>query len=978
MSRDALVVGINTYQHLPGLRAPAQDAESVARCLESFGECRVVRQPEVITQQKPAIGPRGIVTTPMLEEALIKLFKPAGKNIPQTAIFYYSGHGLQRQAGIQEGYLATSDANPAAGHYGLSLHWLRRLLQESPVRQRVILLDCCNSGEFFNMLEADPGARAGTDRLFMAAAREYESAYESLDGVHSVFTQALLSGLNPYKVKGGIVNGHSLTDRVNRQLKGELQQPLFESSGSEIVLTRLAGMTTPTQDQPLLIERLQKLRYGFCPFPGAAPFESRQSEFFFGRDEIAQTLEQKVASSRLCALVGASGVGKTSLLKAGLVPRLTHGEKPWDVRYVVLDADPLRQIAEGFVDAEANGLQRAEQLRQAESFLRQGPGGFCQLVQAVAGDTPMVLILDQFEALLTPGPPAGVHGGQAPADPGHRRLIIDFLTAALQQDHLPLHLVLGLRSHHLESLHEFPEFQALVMGHCLAMPAMTYNQLKAAIVGPLDKVGLRYDANLVYTLLLDVVSAPADLAMLQMALKALWLRRETPANAVDAPYLTLAAYVEMGGIRQLLNQRATETYESLTLTEQAIAQRIFLGLCDLGDGATPSRRQLQLAELVTEAMPQTAVVATLDKLLAARLVVAQAQASGLVVDDQAVAVPTWASTTSPDQSLADMANGLKVTSVAYPNASPYFDIGHEALLRNWPLLQDWLQAQGSVVRQQRAIEVAAQDWQQQRQPEHPDYFLTKTRLSEAKQFQQAQPHQLSLQANDYLAACDRYNRRSRRQRYLVRSLIPISMITGMLTAYGHSHLNQPDPTPTNNSAVAPAFELLGPRSAQPPTLVPKPEDQAPVMGSPQAGVIRTNVFNWTLAPSHLLKIEPQLPTAQSLQTGLVHGTQGLGSLATTAPALGAGPAAAPQSAIAPITPGPGDNPAAGWPTSPSLKTQPTPPMAPASQDLPYANQVVSLESWWVSPEDPTMVIQIWCTQAQPEPVCFTSTAARGS
>ena len=87
MSRDALVVGINTYQNLPGLQAAAQDAESLARCLESFGECRTVRLPESINQQKPVISQRGIVTTAMLEEALIKLFKPPGKTIPQPAIF---------------------------------------------------------------------------------------------------------------------------------------------------------------------------------------------------------------------------------------------------------------------------------------------------------------------------------------------------------------------------------------------------------------------------------------------------------------------------------------------------------------------------------------------------------------------------------------------------------------------------------------------------------------------------------------------------------------------------------------------------------------------------------------------------------------------------------------------------------------------------------------------------------------------------
>uniref|UniRef100_A0ACD5H106 Uncharacterized protein n=1 Tax=Desertifilum tharense IPPAS B-1220 TaxID=1781255 RepID=A0ACD5H106_9CYAN len=74
---------------------------------------------------------------------------------------------MQKQAGIREGYLAVSDANPEQSFYGLSLFWLRRLLQESPVRQRIILLDCCHSGELLNFLDADPGAKAGTDRLFI-------------------------------------------------------------------------------------------------------------------------------------------------------------------------------------------------------------------------------------------------------------------------------------------------------------------------------------------------------------------------------------------------------------------------------------------------------------------------------------------------------------------------------------------------------------------------------------------------------------------------------------------------------------------------------------------------------------------------------------------------------------------------------------------------------------------------------------------
>ena len=955
MSRDALVVGINTYQNLPNLQAPAQDAEAVARCLESFGECRVVRLPEAITQQKPAISQRGGVTTAMLEAALIKLFKPAGKNIPQTAIFFYSGHGLQRQAGIQEGYLATSDVNPAAGQYGLSLHWLRRLLQESPVRQRVILLDCCNSGEFFNMLEADPGAKAGTDRLFMAAAREYEAAYESLSGGHSVFTEALLSGLNPYKVKGGIVNGHSLTELVNRKLKGELQQPLFESSGGEIVLTRISGLiSSPRELAPPLLERLEKLRFGFCPFPGAAPFEAAHSEFFFGREEITQTLVDRVQTSRCCALVGASGSGKTSLLKAGLMPRLNAAtDHRWTVRYLALGTSPLASLAEVFVDAGATGLQRAEQMRRAESFLQQGVEGFLQLVLAlVASPGPearLVLVLDQFEALLNP----------ATACEADCRLVIDCLTAALQQEHIPLHIVLGLRAHQYPNLAAFPEFQALVAEHSLVLPTMSYNQLKATIVGPLEKVGLRYDTNLVYTLLLEVVSAPADLALLQLILKELWARREATPNAAEPPRLTLAAYVEMGGIRHLLNQRAGDLYAGLSSQEQAIAQRIFLSLCDIGDGTTLTRRAVTLDELVTEAVPESVVVATLAKLLAARLVVAQAQLPGPGDTAASLAVPGW-SPAAAGSGAPLVTGSLLVASPLAPAISAYFDIGHEALIRNWPLLQQWLQAEGTVIRQQQVIESAAQAWQQQ--PTHPDYFLTKTRLNEAKTFRKTHPEQLSVLASSYLDACDRYSRRCGRQRHLVRLLIPLSMATGMLTAYGHSHLSHPKTTLTLATAptapisdLAPTLELLPPAAAG--------EMATTALGSPQVGIVGTNLLHLRKNP-----FLPALPSqslvgaAPWLRAALDKAEQGLSPLAMVAKTLGPVPAVVAPPAAVPQAP---------------AASQPMPPVAPSlAPALPVANQVVELEAWWVDPRDPSAVIQIWCTRGQAQPVCFTSTAAR--
>ena len=467
MSRDALIVGINRYQALPALKAPARDAEAIANSLQTHGEFRVQRMPEVIQAGKPAIGHRTAVTSQALEAALIRLFKPKGKNIPQTAVFYFSGHGIQREAGIREGYLAASDTDPSKGNFGVSLFWLRRLLQESPIRQRIVWLDCCHSGELLNFLEADPGARDGTDRLFMAASREYESAYESLDSPQSVFTKALVSGLNPYKVEGGMVNNHAIMDWVSQQLKGEIQQPLFESSGSEIILTRATGSFNFIPTKPTsILDKLRQLSFAFCPYQGLSPFDERHADYFFGREDLTQQLVDAVQTAPFCAVVGASSSGKTSLLRAGMIHQLRQGKvipgsDRWQIKYLTPTDHPLKSLAASFIDPNAEGLQRAEELRRAENFLQDGGRGLTQLVQASLGQTQttaaeasntkprLVLVIDQVEALFTHCPDP-----QANAD---RRQFINCITGALQDPSLQLSIVMALRADCLDQLSAYPK-----------------------------------------------------------------------------------------------------------------------------------------------------------------------------------------------------------------------------------------------------------------------------------------------------------------------------------------------------------------------------------------------------------------------------------------------------------------------------------------------------------------------------------------
>ncbi|MEO1186384.1 MAG: caspase family protein [Cyanobacteria bacterium J06636_27] len=163
MSRDALVVGINTYSYerLNNLKAPARDAEAVAQLLERDGNFKVTRLPAVKDRDNDTIkvGQTSKVSLTKLEDAIVQLFMPEG-NPPDTALLYFSGHGLRKSKGrIQEGFLATSDVNPDNGNWGIRLKWLRELLQESEVKRQIIILDCCYSGELLNFAEADPGDR---------------------------------------------------------------------------------------------------------------------------------------------------------------------------------------------------------------------------------------------------------------------------------------------------------------------------------------------------------------------------------------------------------------------------------------------------------------------------------------------------------------------------------------------------------------------------------------------------------------------------------------------------------------------------------------------------------------------------------------------------------------------------------------------------------------------------------------------------
>ncbi|MEO0405997.1 MAG: caspase family protein [Cyanobacteria bacterium P01_A01_bin.135] len=767
--RDALTVGINTYYQLPKLRAPARDAEAVACLLEEHSDFRVQRLPEVLRGDRAAVARKTPVTVQALESALVRLFKPSGAHVPHTALFYFSGHGIQRHVGVREGYLALSDTDLAAGNPGLSLSWLRRLLQESPVRQQIVILDCCHSGELLTFLDADPGARPGVDRMFMVACRDYEAAYEAVSGGHSLLTQAILEGLDPRTYSTGRITNYALASRVSQALAQQPQQPLFENSGGEITLTT-SGVQLPPPSRPTT-----------CPYPGLKPFTVQETDLFFGREALTRRLIDQMIAHPLVTLVGAAGSGKTSLLQAGFMAQMRQGKgfphsDRWRVRRVVPGRSPLKQLAAAFVDPEAAGLERAEQLRQAESFLANGGPGLVQLLRGNlltdsstgVGPRPrFVLVIDQFETLFT------AHRGDAGPDGQQMMAAIAY---ALREAHDCLRVVLGLRADFVDRCLAIPELRPLMEPALLALPRLTYEQLKAAVIKPAKGAGLQYDPCLIYALLFDVVGMPDELGLLQATLQQLW-----PLQQQNT--LTPAAYRALGGVHAILHDRADRVVRSLSPAHQAAALRIFFTLTQLIEGAEDTRRRVRKSDLFLLAESIPLVEETLEILIKERLLVASHQQLSAVSSELAP-VPT------------QIAAGGQV-----------IDVVHETLVRRWPLLQDWLSQHRDRLMQQRRLEEAAVEWHHLNRPKAAEYLLQGHHLLAAETFLQqedGQDYRPGKLLRQYVATSRREAERSRREQRRLRLALPSAMAVALLV--GTARCSTPWPPVFQAAGTAPLAE----------------------------------------------------------------------------------------------------------------------------------------------------------------------------
>ena len=296
-----------------------------------------------------------------------------------------------------------------------------------------------------------------------------------------------------------------------------------------------------------------------CPYRGLLSFEPEDRDYFFGREPVVEELIGRLAPGRLVAVIGASGTGKSSVLRAGLIGAVRAGE-------VV-------------------GLDRAHLLT---------PGSSPRL--ELAGGTRQVVVVDQFEELFT-----------VSDDPASRRAFIDGLLAARGP------VAIGMRADMYGRLGDHPELARAVAGNQVLLGAMSNAELERAVTEPAQLAGLRLEPGLLELALRDVAGEPGALPLLSHALRATWERR-------NGRTMTVEGYRETGGVGSAIAQTADNLVASLPAEQRYLIRGVFLRLTELADGAAASRRRVKIEELVPEGVSLQVVQALLERLAAARLV----------------------------------------------------------------------------------------------------------------------------------------------------------------------------------------------------------------------------------------------------------------------------------------------------------------------------------------------------------------------
>ncbi|MDH3250752.1 MAG: protein kinase, partial [Acidimicrobiia bacterium] len=399
--------------------------------------------------------------------------------------------------------------------------------------------------------------------------------------------------------------------------------------------------------EPSAIEERIVAEVSRDPFKGLRPFLESDAADFAGRDEVVEKLIDGVGRHRLVTVVGGSGSGKSSAVRAGLVPALRSGSLPGSHRWLITDmypgSRPFDEVAMALLSVAT------EPFPDLVRRLRQDPAELRTAVKRITpADSELVLVIDQFEELFTL------------CDEATQRDFVEALVGLVSDGEARARVVLTLRADFYDRPLGFSQFAPLLDRGLVTIGASSAQELTKAITEPSENVGLVVEPALVELIVGQVVDQPGGLPLLQYTLSELFERR-------DHNRLTIDAFHDIGGVTGALASRADALYSGLDADDRSAVEQVFLRLVSLDDTGEPTRRRV----LATELGESDAVQAVLDTYGASRL---------LTFDRDPV------------------------------TRDPTVEVAHEALLQGWPRLADWIDRRRDDLITHRRFTLALGEW----------------------------------------------------------------------------------------------------------------------------------------------------------------------------------------------------------------------------------------------------------------------------
>lgn len=405
------------------------------------------------------------------------------------------------------------------------------------------------------------------------------------------------------------------------------------------------------------------------PYIGLRSFEAADARYFFGRDDERKQMLALVEERRFVAVLGASGSGKSSLIKAGVLSALD--DHTWLKLEMVPDDRPILNLSNAIADSLGNAISDVERdLLRADG---RGLRLYAERLNKRHQKPRTLLFIDQFEEVFTRA-----------SSEEEKRAFLNLLAQSTQSNNAGLAILITMRADFYDRPMQHPVFYALIKDH-FSLVAMASHGLRQAIEAPAQAVGLALEPGLSGDLIYELRDEPGALPLLQFTLEALYRKC---IDEQKLRRLTLSAYTDLGGVRGGLATYAETAYQGLAEEDKVLAQFLFTRLIEPGSGDHDStrRRALQSELVLADTSATARLRAVMLKLTDARLLVT---------------------------------NNVKGQETV--------EIAHEVLIKAWPRLAEWVQQLQAGALLLRLFRLQVNDWLAQEKA--PQFLLRAEQFS---------------------------------------------------------------------------------------------------------------------------------------------------------------------------------------------------------------------------------------------------------